>query len=376
MTLDLAGRTLSGGAISIEIDSGLSNIRIKNGIIDGCTIGISVKDSCSFIRLKDIEITNCTKRAIEIVGTLGNEVNSMIMRRLKIHLCCTDVSADNIIYIDYADDIIMTDCLITKNGINTVDLRGIAITNSMNGLFEQIRVSTNQGNTFFGFYVDSADCFFNHCNVRSNISTNKQTAFCFDGGSTTSGNLCTKCFALNNSSTNGPMIGFELLANVTQNIFQQCIAAGNAATSGVSTANCHGFNLDQPTFCSIIKCRALYNSAPVSGGSNICAGFNIGTSGGGSTGTKNCEFTDNFAIGNNGYNDNASYGIRAVSNNSQGNKDNIYFSNIGARNGPVNPMSNNQITNGTGGVPIGSVQSNNNSGLNGQNLQYNNIRIT
>ncbi len=375
VTLNLAGRTFSGAFIGILINSGLSNIIIKNGIIDGCSVGISIKDSCSFIRLKDIEITNCANRAIEIVGTSGNEVNGIIMKRLRVHLCCDGGSADHVIHIDYADDVILSDCLISKNGTSSVNLRGVSITNSTNALFEQVRISANQGNTLYGFYVAGADCFFSHCNVRSNTAIGALTAFCFNGGSSTSGNLCTKCFALNNTSTNGPISGFELLEFVTFNILQQCVASGNTATAGISTANCYGFNLDQPTYCSLVKCRALYNSAPGSGGSNICAGFNIGTSGSGSTGTKNCEFTDNFAIGNNAYNDSRSYGIRSVANNSQGNKNNVFFSNVAVRNGPSNPSSSNQITSSTGGVPIGSVTSDNPSGLNGQNKQYSNFRV-
>lgn len=374
VTLNLAGRTLSGGT-GILINSGLSNIIIKNGIIDKCSVGISIQESCSFIRMKDIEITNCSTRAIEIVGTSGNEVNSVIMRRLQIYLCCDGASADHVIHIDYADDVTLSDCLISKNGASQVDLRGVYIANSTNGLFEQVRISANQGNTFYGFYVDSADCFFSHCNVRSNVATGALTGFCFDGGSTTSGNYCNKCYALNNSSTNGPVSGFELLAFVTLNIFQQCIAAGNTATAGVSTASCYGFNLDQPTFCSLINCRSLYNSAPGDGGSNICAGFNIGTSAGGDTGTKNCEFTDNFAVGNNGRNDGASYGIRALSGTSLGNLNNVYFSNVAVRNGPTTPSSGNQITSSTGGVSIGSVISDNPSSLNGQNKEYSNFRV-
>ena len=373
VTLNLAGRTLSGGT-GILINSGLSSIIIRNGIINTCSVGISIQESCSFIRLKDIEITNCTDRAIEIVGTSGNAVTGVIMRRLRIHLCCDSISADHVIHIDYADDVILSDCLISKNGTNSVNLRGISMTNSTNGLFEQIKISANEGNTFYGFYVAGADCFFSHCNVRSNIATSTLTGFCFDGGSTTSGNLCTKCYVLNNSSTNGPISGFELLAFVTKNILQQCVAAKNTATAGVSTASCYGFNLDQPTYCSIIKCRALHNSAPGSGVSNICAGFNIGTSVSGDTGTKNCEFTDNFAVGNNGRNDFASYGIRALSSTSSGNSNNAYFSNYAVHNGPSMPRRDNQITSSTGGVPIGSVTSDDPFFLNGQNKQYSNFR--
>jgi hypothetical protein len=376
--VDLAGRTLSSATTGITINSGLSNITIKNGFIDNCTVGIAIKDGCAFIRIKDIEITNCSNCAVQVAGTSSNEINSIIFKRLKMHLSCTQGTTNNIIQIDYTNDIILSDCLMTKNGDSSTDLHGISLSHCSNGLFENIKISANVGKTFYGVYIDnSSDCFFNHCNVRSNIATNNLTGFCFTGGAATSGNLCEKCYALNNNSTNGPINGFELLALVTQNILQECTAAGNMTNGGLSTSNCYGFNLDQATFCSVVKCRALYNSAPISGNfDHYCAGFNIGTSAGGSTGTKSCEFTDNVAIGNNGHNDNSSYGIRAQSNTPSGNANNIYFSNIGARNGPTNPSSNNQITSNTGGVPIGSVQTDNTNGLNGQTIQYSNLRIT
>jgi len=376
VTLDLSGRTLSDGFVALEIEQDLSNISIKNGIIETCTVGISIKEGCSFIRLKNIEFVNCQQKAFQAIGTLNNEIYSLIMRRIRIDRCCSDDSAESILHFDYINDLNITDFLVLRNGSSKTNLRAISLTNSTSSFFERVRISNNVGNTFYGFYIESSDCLFSDCSVRSNSATNELKGFLFTGGSSTKGNLCTKCLAQNNQSINGPICGFAFASDVTENMLNKCISSGNVASAATATANSNGFCFDRAVDCSVVKCRALYNRAPGDGKSNKCAGFRIGSSIGGATGTKKCEFTGNVAIGNNGYDDESSYGFLAESDEDSGNEDNIFTCNVGMRNGPKKPKKSKQITCGKGGVPAGSVKSENSKGFNGKIGKRGNTRVT
>jgi hypothetical protein len=363
VTFDMAGYTLSGGTNGIVVDAGLSNVVIRNGRINNNTQGITIGAGCSDIVLENITISNCSLRAVEVNGTVGSPVMRLSLANINSELSATAASiTDSVMIFSFVTDLIVQNVQVAGNGASTVNLRGVYLLNCDKATLENVTVIGNQGATFQGFRIENTiNSLCNNCEVRVNTATGDLVGFRFTGGTNTSGNLCRNCNVFDNTSTNGPLVGFELLALVTRNMLTDCLSANNVATAAVSTANCFGFNFDQPTFCSVVRCRAESNRATGDGTSNNCAGFNIGTSGVGTTGTKNCEFCYNQSSLNNGFNDARSFGFRAVSL-ANGNTNNAYISNFGVRNGPTTPVLTNQIVadggagSNPGGVPLGSIR--------------------
>ncbi len=73
VTLDMNGCTVSGGIHGIVINSGLSNVTIKNGVVHGVTDGIQVNAGCIDITLKEITAKNCSR------GINFDQVNSGVI---------------------------------------------------------------------------------------------------------------------------------------------------------------------------------------------------------------------------------------------------------------------------------------------------------
>ena len=90
VTLDLAGLTVSSSATGITIAAGLSNIIIKNGIITTSVTGIVINQNCFNIQLQDLVIQNCTTRAVQIVGSLGNLIQRISLSNIlfDFHTSC------------------------------------------------------------------------------------------------------------------------------------------------------------------------------------------------------------------------------------------------------------------------------------------------
>lgn len=380
VTLDLDGNRVTGGDNGIIINSGLSNITIKNGRIESNTVGISIQDTCSFITLQDLEISQCSDRAIECDGSSGNEITTILLKNVEVDRCSMGISGDHAIFFNFTDDITVQNLSIVNSGAASIAFRAINMISCDKGLFENVTINCNTGSTLQGIHVESVtNTLFENIVIKMNTATMGLQGMQFSGGTATTGNVCRNFLISSNESTSGPVSGFELLALVTRNTIRESLVNYNVASGATATSHCYGFNLDQPTFCSIVNCVSEYNRATGDGSSNNCAGFNISTSGGGTTGTKNCQFCGNKAFSNNGFNDARSFGIRAVSA-SGGNENNVYLFNIAGLNGPTTPIANNQIVDTTGsgsspgGVPAGSVRNRSTDNLN-FDVEYGNLRI-
>lgn len=380
--LNLTRAIVSGGARAIVINPNLSNITIQNGKLENNAIAISISEGCSRIKVQDTEIVNCSDRAIEILGMSGNEISTVAIENIQCEHCCTSTSADFIISMSHANNVSIIGSTMNNNGVSEIDLIGINIDTCTKCIFNDVRLEQNLAQTFTGIAINSSMCcHFVNCHLLTNNSINAFTGFVLTGSIDTKGNLLTGCQVRNNTSTNGPFSGFELLEFVIRNELQGCTASNNLVTGAVASANLFAFNFDQPTYCHLIGCNASNNQTTGDGTTNICVGFNIGTSGGGFTGTKDCEFLENFAFKNNGFNDARSFGIRPVSLMG-GNVNNSYLKNTGLRNGPSIPVSENQIIadSGTGsnpgGVPFGSVRSASINALGSIADELSNTRIT
>lgn len=61
VTLDMNGCTVSGGANGIVVNSGLSNVTIRNGTVHGVNDGILINAECKDIILKEVTVQNCVR---------------------------------------------------------------------------------------------------------------------------------------------------------------------------------------------------------------------------------------------------------------------------------------------------------------------------
>lgn len=379
VTLDLDGNRVTGGDNGIIIDSGLSNITIQNGFIESNTVGISIESTCSFITLKNLEISECVNRAIEFDGSSGNEITQVVLENIKIDQCSTGAMADHVISCVFTQEITMNNVTITRCGSALIDLRVINMVDCDKGVFNNILINCNTGDTFQGFHIeDTTNMLFDKCTIKMNTASASLVGFEFTGGADTNGNICQNCLVTANSTVSGPFIGFEFLPFVTRNTIRTSLVNYNLTTGAVSTAHCYGFNLDQPTFCSLVECTSEYNRATGDGSTNNCAGFNIGTSVGGTTGTKDSQFLQNRAFSNIGFNNARSFGMRVMSPSSAGNSDNVFLFNIAGLNGTT---TGNQITSTSGpgsspgGVPSGSITDKTIANLNFFLIFFGNLRI-
>jgi hypothetical protein len=380
VTLDLGGNTIFSASQGILIDSGLSRIKIFNGIIDSCTKGITIGPNCSSISINNIDIANCLERGVEILGTLGNEASKVTLEKVRFDNCATSTSADYLIHANYVQNLILEKLLMVNNGSSGVDIRMVNIQNSSRCIFKDIICQDNQALNFEGFHFENTiNSLVREVEVRINTASATFVGFRFTGTATFE-NTCKNCVVSENICASGPLIGFDLLETVSKHMLDQCLVANNLTTGTTILSNCLGFNLDQVALCTLLKCRAISNSAMNDGTFNIAAGFHIGTSGGVGTGVKDSELSECVAANNKGYNDERSFGFRVVSDIT-GNTNNTYVGNIGIRNGVSTPYAQNQIVStagvgsSPGGVPSSSIVTKTTVNINNSGLGISNIRV-
>lgn len=373
--LDMGGKTVSGGTTGIAVASSISNVTIKNGFVDGSTTGIAVDTSVSSLFIENVAITGCTNRAISIVGSVGNEVTKVYVTNLTISDCCTGVGADYACNLELINDFIWSNVVVETSGSASISFRAFNIQTCTRGTLNNVLVQNNTaGTTLIGVRIENtSDSYFNNVQVRSNSATGELYGFSFAGSGSFEGNFSQDCLVSSNVAGDGPLYAYDITVNALRNVWLRCVANDNVLTNAVATANARGFNLDQISFCNLIECRASNNRVSADGTTNTAVGFYIGSTGGGTTGVKNCELFNNIAVSNNGPVDARSYGFQATSA-SGGNTNNAYIFNMGMRNGPTTPVSTNQITTSTGGVPAGSVQAFNTTSL-AFNVLYSNLRV-
>jgi uncharacterized CHY-type Zn-finger protein len=399
--VDLCGKSFSQtntttGVNGFRIPGGTAaaprnNVTVRNGIVKdfsraGVVVGTNAINSANtaaeYITIHDLSCVNCKVRGIEFLGaSSAAPITKSSIQHCLISECCNTVGADICLNLVNTQDIDVQHLEINNNGAAALNLIGVNIQTSTKCIFDDIEVGCNFAATFTAFVLNvTQDSLFTSCNILTNTATSAFTGFGLIGGAVNFGNTLSNCQVLNNLSTNGPIIGFGLFALVTRNQLNRCVANNNLVSGAIASAHCYGFYFDQPTFCIVELCQAANNRSTGNGTTNICAGFNVGTSGVGTTGTKNSTFSNNTAAQNNGFSDARSFGLRAVSL-VNGNTGNAYVKNIAVRNGPTTPTSENQIVadggagSNPGGVPLGSVRSRTISNLNGQNEEFSNVRI-
>ncbi len=132
VTLDMNGCTVSGGTNGIVINSGLSNVTIKNGTVTGVTSdGIQINSGCNDIILDNITVKNCLR------GISGTQFSNAIIRNCDMVLNTTGLQ------IDTGRNIIVDHCAASAN-----TQAGYSLLTSTTCIFLDCKaLATGDGNT-------------------------------------------------------------------------------------------------------------------------------------------------------------------------------------------------------------------------------------
>src|SRR3990167_2036150 len=142
VSLDMQGHTVGGGTSGIVINSGLSNITIKNGVVDSVSSnGIQVGAGCSNITIKDVHVKNAIR------GIDCEQVTNGLIKN-----CDFNVSTTGLL-LDACHNITVQHCTARANTHAGYDV----LSSTTCSFIECSALSTGQGNstlygnTVFGF---------------------------------------------------------------------------------------------------------------------------------------------------------------------------------------------------------------------------------
>lgn len=374
--VDLAGQTITftpgGSAINgITIAANLSNIIIRNGIISNMNgNGILINSGCSNIRLKDLVISNCTLSGVTFAGTSGALTTNCSIKNCTIQQCNTSTANAYGLKLSFCDFFIAMSCSFFSNQATGAAFNsyGMYAISSKNGVFDACQSRSNTATTrASGFYLD-AGCshfLFKNCVAKTNSSTGTGATsigngFYDTGCSNNRFEQCTsannsgaalgagfytqncsynywlECTAHNNTNTGitGTVGGYGFLANTATcrgNIFDTCTALGNTGSTDTASFGC-GFSIDASLGCTIKNCFSQMNS----GISGTGIGIEI------KAGAVRCCIQNNTVITNTSSLVGKAYGIWDVSNPST----TLIMSNFafGNRDETATPTNQNYVT--------------------------------
>lgn len=370
VTLDLGGRFIAqaaggtAGAIGIVVNSGVTDVVIKNGTIRSfLQSGVRINRNNSRISLQNLLIESCAVRGIEFQGASGSTILSSEIKNSKIYNCCSSASADTALQLLFTNGLVIENLILDSNNpgstgtfntvlidscsycsfnnVYVVNVTGAASSSVLRGFSFisnsavvqtcildncQFNNSTNSSSGIIhGFYLTdngSANLVnynvFNNCLVSTSIAGGNFYGF-YCSGSNCQTNVFDKCIVTGNTSSTGNFGGFEIDSTSKQNVFSECIALGNTHSSASSTGtNLGGFKIEgNASANALLRCVAADNVST----NTVCAGIYIVA--GTSNYIKECQATKN--VGNSDTNSN---GLRwdAGANN-------IFVKNIASRNG-------------------------------------------
>lgn len=304
VTLDLGNNIITqdgfiSGLNGIEISSSLNNITIQNGTIQNITgTGILVHEGCTNITLSNITTLSCDTCAIDLSGSITNPISSGWIDKCMIMGCCQKPSNANVIHISYGQQINVNNCQCNNNGSAATSLQVIRLESCVGCIFNTISMSNNMaGSRWSGFSLNNtSNCQFNNCLSQGNItylSNALNISFDLENSSNCTGNLFTDCTALSNTATTqfSAAKAFSVLATNDDNIFQNCQALFNnsddltasftvalnnrnlfiecVSDQTLSATSCQGFDLGQCNACSLIRCNVLNTDGFIATGINL-----------------------------------------------------------------------------------------------------------
>ncbi len=287
VVMDLGGLNGTSNVNGITIAPKSTDVTIKNGKILNVTgKGIVINDTCSRIKINNLNIENCGSGAIALIGASG----SGMITNFEIADCgifgghtqlttTAAVSLDNCLN-GALSNILISDIITTvsfkalqMSGCENCNVDNTVVSNNTTtgsfqgfnlGKCEQIIFNTCQVmncsstiTTCTAILVESSGGIsFNKCSVRSNAASNQ--AFTAYSLVSSTNNYFSGCVALGNTSL-GNNVSF-IYDGSNQNIMTDCAAIANSSTSGgQSFAGFRGLNTANGN--ALIGCLALYNNA-------------------------------------------------------------------------------------------------------------------
>jgi hypothetical protein len=198
VTLDLNGKTLGSDKFGIRIPTGVGNITVRNGTINGCSYGVAIESNSSDIYIENIKLMNQRSVGIESIAN----------PRLYIRRCTFSVYiGGTALILTSASDSEISDTIFVQapSGI------GINISSSSGVRFKNIQVASNS----VGFLVNSSNnlliedsSFYRNTN---SISLN-----------TTSSSIFSSCVFYGNGSD-----GITINGDCGGNVVRNCLAYSN-----------------------------------------------------------------------------------------------------------------------------------------------------
>ncbi len=314
VTLDLAGKSItliagSGSPINgITIAPGISNVTIKNGIIESMNgHGILIHNNCSHITLENITLLKCVTSGITFQGTNGNIINGCSIKNCCIQECngittdtyglkllyCNAFSIQHSFFISnktsqlaknayafytiHSKNIECDSCVIEDLTASKIASGFYLDTDSLQCSFKKCKtksiISTSTTNTgrAYGFYqLDSFNNSFEECSSIHASSYALSAGFYTQNSSYSTFKECTSTYHIitGNANTIG---GFGFLSDTgicDGTMFDHCNAFGNKGSRDVNSRGC-GFSIDNSQGCTIQYCRSQANDGVSGSGIGI-----------------------------------------------------------------------------------------------------------
>ena len=266
------------GLMGIEIASGVANVRIINGVINGLNVsdateqnaGVVVSSSANNITIEDVVVMQCTSDTKEVAGFLLSSCNSVKLVNCEANAnsnslaTATDNSGMvNGFKLSSASNCVLQNCLAIANGSADHHAHGFRIESSNYNSFIECR-AINQSTT-------------------SNDSGDMATGFYCNASA---GNLFEKCIATGNvagTSSGALAVGFYLIGTTTYATISHCLAQSNSGGSGTGYGILVASTVSD---CNVTDNFALSNTGTVAGYGIVDAG------------STNTMYTSNFAHSN------------------------------------------------------------------------------
>jgi hypothetical protein len=418
VTLDLNGKTITRNPdnhagtnlTAIQIDTGMFNIRIANGYVQGKNnnnqyigTGINIAADCKLVTVHNVQINQCNVAGIVAASTnnltlescTANECtgsaalnglslsscNDVIIKNSNFNLnttssgaaiganfsSCTNVNLDNCqasntsttsgsgttaygFQFSNCSDCVIKNCKATNTAAITTGI-GMLVSSCSDCHFSNLDVSITSGTTALGISVASSQsCSFDDCLVNRNTASSGAAVGIRLASSPV--NSFTNCTTNYHSATSGEAIGFDIQSGSNNCILKNCTLSYNTAAS--STYAAYGAKVAAQNV-EFNDCHANRNNASHATGSNAY-GFYFSSSD--QNRMDNCRANNNISAGANAYGvylsncaNNLILNTQAIGNNAQ--TDNLeavgFYSTGGDANRFESCIANGQLCDGSTG---------------------------
>jgi hypothetical protein len=354
---------LTAGVDGIRINSGHSDVTVRNGTVSNFTrAGITVQSNNLRPIIKNVTFLSCAVRGIEVLGIVGNPIQDAEITYCTIDSCSQGATGDFAFLIQQANTCIISFCDIRKCGVTGQALSALRADTCNELDVNSLNAFDNRGSTLFGIQLlaPTRSSFIN-CSVNANIATGALTGIDMSGAANQF-NIFDNCQILTNTA-GANFVGASLGANTNNNMFVNCNVSWNNGTSAVGVTlfgggannnqnsfqdslisannsiagNSNGFIINGSDAGIILRSIISYNVSTTQ-----AAGINFASP----TGGNNWNIRNNLIIRNTGGSAANSSGILLIAG-----ANNLFTLNGAFNNGGAGSLPGNQFN----GVPAGSV---------------------